>query len=471
MSIDAIVAHLREHQDEAIERLGELLRIESISTDPARAADCGRAARWLCDDLRRLGLDAHVVPTGGHAAVIGRHTTAGSRAPTVLLYGHYDVQPAEPLEPWRSDPFDPQVRDRDAAGRPAPPGGVIIARGSADNKGQHMALLAAVAAHVAVNGSLPVNLKVLIEGEEEIGSPHLASLIQQRRDDLAADVVVLADASVGRNGAPAIHLSARGIVYATVTITGAKSDLHSGIFGGVVANPANALARLLGGLHDAAGRVRLEGFYDGVDEPTDAQRRQLDALGVDDAELAREAGVTALGGGEADRPALQRCWYRPTCDVNGLAGGYQGPGAKTIIPAQAVGKVSFRLVGRQDPDRIAQSLRRYAQAQLADAPGLSATVELEHGARAWQADPAHSAFAAMAEAIRQTCSAEPAWVGEGGSLPILAQFKSLLGAESVFIGLSRRDCNLHGPNEKFNVADFHTGTQVFARFLSLLSAG
>lgn len=465
---NAAVEYLRAHRKQAVERLCELVKIPSVSTDPARADDCRRAGEWLVEHMRAMGLRSELAETGGHPAALGFYDDAGADAPTILLYGHYDVQPAEPLDLWSVDPFAAAVSDTDAEGKPAPEGGVLIARGSADNKGQHMAMLDGVAALLKTDGRLPVNLRVIIEGEEEIGSKHLPALIKARRGELAADVVVLADGEWVVDGVPAICYSLRGIVYVTVTLRGPANDIHSGIFGGVVTNPANALARLLAGLHDEDGHVTLKGFYEGVGDLTDRQRDELAALATDEKQIAADAGVTGdLGGGEAGRSLDERRWFRPTCDVNGLSSGYQGPGSKTIIPASAMAKVSFRLVGEQDPKAVEQSLVDYLQANCP--AGLSVQIESGQGARPYQADRDLPAFAAMSDAIREVTSRPTSWVGGGGTLPILAEFKQILGIDSVFIGLARPDSHLHGPNEQFNLADLHTGGEVSAHFLTRLA--
>ncbi len=461
-SNDPAIEYLRGRRGELVERLRELLRIPSVSAQPAHSADCRRAAEFIAGYLNAIGVRAEVVATAGQPAVIGVNNDAGPRAPRVLLYGHYDVQPVEPIEQWSCDPFAAELRQTDMAGRPAPEGGVLVARGSADNKGQHMAMLAGVEAVLKTAGRLPVNLKVVIEGEEEVTSPNLAGLIRQRKDELACDIVVLADGSLAGSGRPTIAYSARGIVYSFVTVRGPKQDLHSGVFGGVASNPANGLARLIAGLHDATGRVTLDGFYDGVDETTDRQRAELANLPGKEADLAGEAGVAVLGGGESGRQFNERRWFRPSCDVNGFGGGYQGPGSKTIIPAEAMAKVSFRLVGRQNPVKVAESFRRYLEANCPR--GLNVQVQFEHFARPFRADRSQPAFAAMADAIRAASGAEAVWVGGGGTLPILADLKDILGADSVFIGLARTDSNLHSPNEQFNVSDFHLGAELSAHF-------
>ncbi|MCG3179350.1 MAG: Succinyl-diaminopimelate desuccinylase [Phycisphaerae bacterium] len=468
MSIETTIAYLREHAGENLGRLRELLRVPSVSTDPGRAADCRRAAEFLVDYMRGMGLSAEVAETAGHPSAVGRWEQAGPDAPTILLYGHYDVQPAEPLELWQVDPFAGEVRDIDAEGRRVP-GGVLIARGAADNKGQHMAMLAGVEAHLATAGRLPVNLKAVIEGEEEIGSRHLPAMIEARKADLACDAVLLADSYTHPAGAPAICYSARGLTYATITLSGPSQDIHSGVYGGVVTNPANALARLLAGLHDARGRVTLAGFYDGVPEVTAQQMAEIEALGITESDLAGEAGVERFAGGEQGVHFLVRRWFRPTCDVNGLSGGYQGPGSKTIIPASAMAKVSCRLVGAQDPARVSAALEAYMQANCP--VGLKATVAHEAGARPYLADRSQPAFGAMADAIHAVTGRDASWIGGGGTLPILAEFKRILGAESVFIGVARADSHLHGPNEQCNVADLQAGAEVSARFWERLGGG
>ncbi len=462
------IQFLRDTREQHIEQLRELLRIPSVSTDPGRADDCRRAAEWLVAHMTAGGLAAELAETEGHPAVIGQWADAGPSAPTVLLYGHYDVQPPEPLDKWLCDPFAAELRDTDAEGRDAPEGGTIIARGSSDNKGQHMAMLAGVFAHLQTAGRLPVNLKVLIEGEEEIGSKHLGPLLEARRDDLACDMVLLADGDWVRPHTPAIAYSLRGLVYVTIEVAGPSADIHSGLFGGVVTNPANALARLLAGLHDEDGHVTLDGFYDGVEELTEQQRDELADLATDEKQLAGDAGVAGpLGGGEAGRSVDERRWFRPTCDVNGLSSGYQGPGSKTIIPSSAMAKVSFRLVGGQDPVKIRQSLESYLQENCPR--GVTVKVSSGAGARPYQADRNHPAFASLAAAIEAASGSAPTWIGGGGTLPVLAEFKETLGVDSLFLGLARSDCHLHGPNEQFDVRDYHIGAETSAHFWTRLA--
>jgi acetylornithine deacetylase/succinyl-diaminopimelate desuccinylase-like protein len=377
-----IIEDLRNHLDEDLARLFELLRIPSIANRAAARGsegdDCARAARWLADYARSLGLSAEVIPTAGRPVVLAE-ARGPEGAPTMLVYCHYDVQPPEPLEEWDAPPFEPAVR-----------GGNIHARGASDDKGPLMAYLAAAGAwrrYLAGGGAggregaaaLPVTLKFLVEGEEEIGSPNIEAFLRSRRERLSADVAVVADTSFFSAGVPSITYGLRGLAYVEVSVRGAATDVHSGMHGGAVANPINGLARMIAGMHDANGRVTLEGFYDGVVCVTDAEREAWAALPFDEPAYAASLGVEQLGGGEAGRGVLERLWARPTLDCNGIVGGYTAPGSKTIIPAAASAKISMRLVPRQDPERIVSALRRFVASHTP--AGLASSVQVNALAR------------------------------------------------------------------------------------------
>jgi acetylornithine deacetylase/succinyl-diaminopimelate desuccinylase-like protein len=434
--LEEVLAELQSRQQAALEGLSAFLRIPSVSTRPEQAQDCARCARWLADQLADCGLEARVLPTAGHPVVLARNARQPGR-PTVLLYGHYDVQPPEPLEAWVSPPFEPAVRD-----------GALYARGAADDKGQvwcHLEALRAWQRH----GGLLVNLVALIEGEEEIGSVHLADFLREHRAELAADIAVVSDTNQFARGVPSITTGLRGLVYTEVTVTGPGHDLHSGLFGGAVPNPANILCEVLGTLHDRDGRVNIPGFYDEVEPLTAAERQAWARLPFDEAAFLRELGLTA-GMGEAGYSTLERRWGRPTCDINGLTSGYQGPGAKTIIPASASAKVSMRLVPRQDPAKIAAAFEQAIRSRL---PAGVDVAFRNFGLAPAVVVPADSpAMRLAAEAVELGFGAAPVLMREGGSIPVVGQIKSILGIDTLLVGFSLPDDRIHSPNEKFDLA-------------------
>ncbi len=458
---DAALARVLDRIDAdlpaALDRLKALLRIPSISTDPAWREDCARAAEWLRGDLEGLGFAARLDATPGHPMVVA-HGTAG-QGPHVLFYGHYDVQPVDPLELWHRDPFDPAVED-------TPAGRVIRARGAADDKGQLMTFVEACRAWIAEHGSLPVRVSILFEGEEESGSPSLVPYLKAKGDELKADLALICDTGMFDPQTPAISTMLRGLLGQEVIITGPERDLHSGMYGGAAMNPARVLARILADLHDDEGRIQVPGFYDDVPELSDELRAQWERLGFD-----AEAFLGAVGlkhpAGEKGRTALEMLWSRPTCEINGMTAGYTGAGFKTVLPSKASAKVSFRLVGRQDPAKLRAAFQDFVRARV---PADCKVEFVNHSA-----GPAsvmatdHPAFEAARRALSDEWPREAAFVGCGGSIPIAGYFKTILGMDSLLVGFGRDDDQLHSPNEKYDLESFHKGTRSWARILAALA--
>lgn len=427
--------------------LYDFLRIPSISTDHDHGSAVAEAAAWLAARLGDAGLSCEVVETPGHPIVLGEWHGAPD-APTVLIYGHYDVQPPDPLDEWTSPPFEPTERD-----------GRMYARGSADDKGQLYMHVKALEAHLASSGSLPVNVIFLAEGEEEIGSPNLVPFVEQHRERLACDLVLISDTEMFAEGLPSLLFSLRGLSYFEVTVKGARSDLHSGNYGGSVANPANALAAMIASLHDEEGRVAVPGFYDDVIEWDAETLDEIEALPQDDEAFRAELGVTELTG-ERGFTTLERLWIRPTCDVNGLLSGYTGPGAKTVLPNRAMAKVSFRLVPNQDPSRISQLFK--AHIDSVTPPGVTVSIKEIHGGRPWKAKLQGPFFDAAREALEEAYGTHPVPMGGGGSIPIVVDFEEQLEAPALLIGFSLPGCNLHAPNEWLRIEDFEKGIAALA---------
>jgi len=423
--------------------LDEFLRIPSVSAKSDHDADTERAAEWVRGQLAGAGLEAETQATPGHPVVIGEWRGAGSDAPTVLIYGHYDVQPPEPLELWDSPPFEPDIRE-----------GRIYARGSADDKGQLFLHIKALEAHLSTRGRLPVNVIVLAEGEEEVGSPNLVPFVRKHRSRLAADTVVISDSAMFAPGLPSLLFSLRGLAYFEIHATGPSSDLHSGAYGGAILNPANALAKVIGDLHDDAGRITIPGFYDDIIDPTPETLDGIRALPFDADEYAREVGARAAGG-ERDYSPLERLWTRPSCDVNGLLSGYTGEGAKTVLPAKAMAKVSFRLVPGQSPERVHELFQQHL-AKVAP-PGVTLELVELHGGRPWRASLDGPLFDAASRALEKSFGTRPVLTGEGGSIPIVGEFEEILGANSLLLGFALPGANMHAPNEWFATDCFERG--------------
>lgn len=438
------------------EELFEFLRIPSISTRSDHDADTERAAEWLKTRLEKAGLEAEVIATPGHPIVLGEWRGAGPDASTLLIYGHYDVQPPEPLDLWDSPPFEPEVRD-----------GRIYARGSADDKGQLFMHVKALEAVLATEGALPVNVVVLAEGEEEVGSPNLVPFVKDNRDRLACDAVVISDSGMYQPGQPSLLTSLRGLSYVEIRVQGAKSDLHSGAYGGAVVNPANVLARIIASMQDTSGTITIPGFYDDVATWDEASRADIRALEFDEEAFREEVGAPALGG-EPGYSTLERLWIRPTCDVCGLESGYTGQGAKTVLPARAMAKVSFRLVPDQDSDRITGLVESYVKSQAP--PGISVDVVRLHGGNPWRAHLEGPMVEAAKRALEASFGRAPVLVGEGGSIPIVVDFEQVLGAPALLVGFSLPGANLHAPNEWLPVENFDRGIVALARLYEELSA-
>lgn len=449
-----IQQYLHDHRERFEELLRDLLRIPSVSADPRSRAAIDQAAEWLRAHLADLGLEAECIATDSHPIVFAQSAPVDG-APTILIYGHYDVQPPEPLDQWVSPPFEPTVRD-----------GNLYARGATDDKGQLLTHVHSVEAWLRTVGSLPVQLKFLIEGEEEVGSEALSRLLDRDADRLACDVIVISDSSQFGRGQPAITYGLRGIAYYELRLRGPRGDLHSGSFGGGVANPTNALAQMLAGLIDKQGRIQLEGFYDDVRELTEDERRALSALPFDEAKFLEQIGAEATCG-ETGYSTLERRWARPSFDVNGIWGGYQGEGGKTVLPAEAGAKFSFRLVPDQQPAKVTAALKerlaqlcppgiRYELLEMQGAPGVLV--------------PLDSPFIeAASRAIQQGFQQPPVMIREGGSIPIVTEFRQKLGVDALLLGWGLDDDNMHAPNEKFSLADFHRGILASAHLWRELS--
>ncbi len=456
VDLEKALKYAQDHQQQAVEDLEELLRIPSVSTLDEHLPDMQQAAKWLTDRLNKLGFQSiQVMKTGGHPVVYGELMQAGAGAPTMLVYGHYDVQPADPLDLWTSGPFDPQVRGDD-----------LFARGASDMKGQVVAHLEAVEALVS-NGELPINVKYMLEGEEEIGSPNLGPFIEQHPDLLAGDFCLNLDSGILGPDTPSITYALRGLAYFELRLQGPKGDLHSGIFGGAVVNPANALAGLIAGMHDADHRVTLPGFYDDVRPLSDQERKDLGDLPQSEEWWSRQSGAEVLNG-ERGYSSTERATARPTLDVNGLLSGFTGQGSKTVLPARAMAKISCRLVADQDPVKIQESLRSYLQDHLP----AGVTWELETFAEATPAIIERDSVEVQtaSKALEQVWGVPTRFKREGGTVPVVAMIERALSMKTLMLGFGLPDDNLHAPNEKLHLPNFHRGIQTLIRFMYDLAA-
>ena len=449
--IEQVLRSIDARRQQSLQGLIDLLRIPSVSTKPEHARDMVRCAESLAGTLSAMKLRAEVRPTPGHPIVLARNDHKPGR-PTVLFYGHYDVQPPEPLDQWTTPAFEPTVRD-DGTGHQA-----VYARGAVDDKGQVWCHVEAVRAWQE-HGGLPVNVVMLIEGEEEIGSDHLADFVKKNKAELKADVCVISDTNQFARGVPAITYGLRGLVYCEVFLTGPSHDLHSGMFGGAVPNPANALCELLATLHTSDGRVNVPGFYDDVRPLEDSERSAWAELPFDERQFKRELNLNELVG-EAGYANLERRWARPTCDINGLTSGYQGHGAKTIIPAKASAKVSMRLVPDQDPVKVVEAFERAMRERCPK----GVTIEFaRHGlAGPVRVPPDSAAMRLAAEAVEAGFGNKPTLVREGGSIPVVALIKQVLGIDTLLVGFGLPDDRVHSPNEKFDLDALHRGTRTAA---------
>ncbi|GIL01753.1 MAG: hypothetical protein BroJett030_16520 [Alphaproteobacteria bacterium] len=455
----AVLDRVDADLDAAVTRLFELVAIKSISTDPAYAADCARAAGWLVDDLRTIGFDARTVATQGHPMVVG-HQAGPPEAPHVLFYGHYDVQPVDPLGLWERPPFEPALVSA-ADGTT-----VMTGRGTSDDKGQLMTFVEACRAWRRETGALPLSVTILFEGEEESGSPSLGPFLDQYGDELKADLALVCDTGMWDRRTPAITTGLRGLVGEEVVIHAASRDLHSGMYGSAAANPIHVLAAVLADLHGSDGAVTLPGFYDGVAEVPDDILAMWRGLGFSEKDFLGEVGLS-VPAGEKGRSVLEQIWARPTAEVNGISGGYTGDGFKTVIPAQARAKVSFRLVGRQNPDLVRESFREFVKARLpAD---CRAEFHMHGGSPAISLDPDMPQLRQAAAALEAEWGRPAALIAMGGSIPIVGDFQARLGMNSLLIGFGLDDDNIHSPNEKYDLASFHKGMRSWARVIAALA--
>ena len=441
--MNAVIDYINTNRDRYLTELKEYLAIPSVSALPQHAADVRRCAEWTADELKRVGLqNVKLIETKGNPVVYGDWLGAPG-APTILFYGHYDVQPVDPVELWTSPPFEATIRD-----------GEIYARGAADDKGQIFMHFKAIEAHMKQTGKLPVNMKIILEGEEEVGSENLDQVIHANKEMLKADVLVISDSPMFDRGVPSICYGLRGLTYFQIDVRGTTSDLHSGSFGGAVANPAFVLAQILAGIKDRGGRIKIPGFYEDVRELSEEERKEFEKLPFNEKRYRNELGAPKLFG-ESGYTTLERVWGRPTFEVNGLLSGFTGEGAKTVIPAVAMAKVSMRLVPNQDPNKIAELFEAYLKK---NAPK---TVEVKvtrmHGGKPWMTDFNSGYVQAAARAIEGAFNRTPVFTREGGSIPVVSTFQEVLGLPTVLFGVGLPDENAHAPNEKLDLGNFHGG--------------
>lgn len=452
--IERAMAYAGERREAFEEELFELLRIPSVSAQPKHREDTRRAAEFVRDKLTAAGVPAELVETAGHPLVYGERLDAPGR-PTLLIYGHYDVQPPEPLELWHSPPFEPTVRD-----------GNVYARGATDDKGQMYTHIKAIEAWTRAAGGLPVNVKVLVEGEEEVGGAGLERYVATHRERLACDYAVISDTSQYAPGIPAIAYGLRGLAYFEIKLRGPDRDLHSGTYGGSLNNPANALVELLATFKGPDGRIRIDGFYDDVVPLADWERSEFAALPFDEAAFKKSIGISETFG-EAGYTTLERQWARPTFDVNGIFGGYAGDGPKTVIPSWAGAKFSFRLVPNQDPARIEAALREHVRRHAP--PGIEVTLVNHSGGPASVVDVRTPGVRAATRAIERAFGVRPVFIKCGGSIPVVGLLKANLGVDTLLLGWGQDDDNLHAPDEKFSLRDFHRGIAAAAALLGELA--
>lgn len=457
--LSQVLEAIDNNMDAAVDRLFSLLKIESISTDPAYAGECRKAGDWLVSDLQSIGFDARLCDTPGHPMVVAHHD-GPEGAPHVLFYGHYDVQPVDPLDLWDEPPFEPRIKDMSDGSKQ------ITGRGTSDDKGQLMTFVEACRAWKSETGGLPVKVTLFFEGEEESGSPSLIPFLEANVEELKADIALVCDTGMWDRDTPAISTALRGLLGEEITIQAASRDLHSGMYGSAAANPIRILSKVLAGLHDENGKVTVPGFYDGVPETPDEIKKMWDGLGFSAEEFLGEIGLS-LPAGEDGRSVLEQVWARPTCEFNGINGGYTGEGFKTVIPAIASAKVSFRLVGTQDPLAIRNAFRAYVENSIpAD---CSVTFE-DHGA-----SPAVHLGYDMPEmkkaavALKEEWDKDTALIAMGGSIPVVGHFQNVLDMQSMLIGFAQDDDRIHSPNEKYELKSFHKGARSWARIMQALA--
>ncbi|SMR72905.1 Acetylornithine deacetylase/Succinyl-diaminopimelate desuccinylase [Aliiroseovarius halocynthiae] len=458
MSLDHVLNRIDAELPAALDRLMELLRIQSISTDPAFADHCVTAADWLVNDLKTIGFQAERRDTPGHPMVVG-HGGDGDRH--LLFYGHYDVQPVDPLDKWDHDPFAPFIED-------TPNGKIIRARGASDDKGQLMTFVEACRAWKEVHGALPAKLTIFFEGEEESGSPSLVPFMEQNRDELSADIAMICDTGMVSPGVPSIASQLRGMLKDEFTLVGPKLDLHSGHYGGPGLNPLREMSRIIASFYDEeTGKVAIDGFYDGVHDTPTQQLQGWENSGFDEKAYLDNAGYTQCHG-EKDRSCLEQQWARPTLEVNGIWGGYNGVGSKTVIPSEAHCKITCRLVGDMDADKLRDRLRAHVEAQLKPDMKVIWDNDLE-GSPASVMDITRPEFSAAQKALSDEWKREAVFAGMGGSIPIAGYFKTILGMESMLVGFANDDDKIHSPNEKYDLESFHKGIRSWARILAELA--
>jgi len=439
----SVLGYIDEHRDRFVEELKEWVRIPAISSDPSRNADMVRNAEWLMADLKRLGADrVEMWPTKGHPAVYASFMHAPGK-PTLLVYGHHDVQPVEPLEEWKSPPFEPEIRE-----------GRLWGRGVVDDKGQVHIHAKAIESFLKTRGKLPINLKLIVEGEEEVGSANFDELMRAKSAELAADYVCVSDTAMFGRGIPSLCVGLRGLMYLEVHVEGPKSDLHSGSFGGGIVNPVNALAKMIASLHDDDGRILVPGFYDAVVELTAKEREEIASLPFDEPAWLESTGSPSVFG-EKGYSTLERVWARPTLDCNGISGGHQGEGAKTIIPARAMAKLSCRLVPHQEPEEITRKLTEHLQ-RVAP-PGVRVRVVPLHGGRPYLAPTDHPVFEVAKRAFSKAFGRPTVFIREGGSIPFVRTIADVTGKPCLLMGFGQPDENAHAPNEWLDLENYHLG--------------
>ena len=456
--MDKVLEQVDTNLDASLDRLFSLLRVESISTDPAYKDECRKAGQILVDSLNEIGFDASLRDTPGHPMVVAHHD-GPEGTPHVLFYGHYDVQPVDPIELWETEPFEPTMKEVNGAKR-------FYCRGSSDDKGQLMTFVEACRAWKEATGGLPCRVSILFEGEEESGSPSLEDFLDSAVEELSCDLALVCDTSMWDADTPAITTALRGMASDEVTIHAASRDLHSGYYGGAAQNPIHILSKILAEMHDESGAVTLEGFYDGVEETPDNIKQMWDGLNFSAKDFLGEVGLS-MPSGEANRSVLEQTWARPTAEVNGISGGYTGDGFKTVISAQASAKVSFRLVGKQDPHKVAAAFRKHVEERL---PEDCRATYIEHGrSPATQLDYNLPELKKAAGALTEEWGKEAAIIAGGGSIPIVGNFKRQLGMDSLLIGFGLSDDAIHSPNEKYELKSYHKGTRSWARVLAALA--
>jgi acetylornithine deacetylase/succinyl-diaminopimelate desuccinylase-like protein len=443
----------------SMDRMFDLVRIKSISTDPAYKDDCRKAAEWLVQELTTLGFEASLRDTPGHPMVVGHHAGATPDAPHVLFYGHYDVQPVDPIELWEDDPFDPKLKEL-AGGRK-----IMTGRGTSDDKGQLLTFVEACRAYKDVHGSLPIRITILFEGEEESGSPSLKPFLEANAEELKADFALVCDTGMWDSDTPAIAAALRGLVGEEITVTAADRDLHSGLYGGAAANPIHILTGIIAGLRDDTGRITLDGFYDGVEETPENIKASWETLGRSAENFLGEIGLS-VPAGEKGRSVLEMTWARPTCEVNGIRGGYTGDGFKTVIAAKASAKISFRLVGTQDPDKIRDAFRAYVTSKIPE--DCDVEFHPHGGSPAIQLSYDSPALTKAKSALSDEWANPAVIIGMGGSIPIVGDFQKMLGMDSLLVGFGLNDDRIHSPNEKYDLKSYHKGIRSWVRIIAAL---